>query len=72
MSYIGQELYNKILENVPIACVDIAIIVDGSVLLVKRKDAPAKGEWWVPGGRILKGETMKDAAKRKAQEEVGI
>jgi len=72
MRYIEQELYNKILENIPIACVDVAIIVDGSALLVKRKDAPAKGEWWVPGGRILKGETMKEAAKRKALEEVGL
>jgi len=70
--YIEQKLYNDILNNIPIACVDIAVIVDGSILLVRRKDAPAKGEWWLPGGRIFKGETMKDAAKRKALEEVGL
>lgn len=71
-NFIPQELYNRILENVPIACVDIALVFRGSVLLVKRIDAPAKGAWWVPGGRVLKGEMMRDTAERKAVEEVGI
>jgi colanic acid biosynthesis protein WcaH len=72
MKYIPQEDYNKILKIMPLACIDIAIVSHGSILLVKRKDPPAKGEWWVPGGRILKGETMKDCATRKAKEEIGI
>jgi len=70
--YIHQELYNQILINMPIACVDIALVSHGSVLLVKRKDAPAQGEWWVPGGRVIKGETMIATAQRKALDEVGI
>jgi colanic acid biosynthesis protein WcaH len=69
---IPQHLYNRILTNVPIACVDIAIVARGTVLLVKRKDAPAKGQWWVPGGRVLKGEMMRTTALRKARDEVGI
>ncbi len=69
---IPQNLYDQILTNVPIACVDVAIVAEGSVLLVKRKVPPAAGEWWVPGGRVLKYEMMKDAALRKAREEVGI
>lgn len=69
---ISGRLYRKILENVPIGCVDITIVADGAVLLVKRKDPPAKGKWWVPGGRVLKGEMMRDTALRKAREEVGI
>ncbi|MDC0358887.1 NUDIX hydrolase, partial [Oligoflexia bacterium] len=56
----------------PIACVDIAIVAQGSVLLVRREDPPALGHWWVPGGRVLKGELMKDTAARKAREEVGV
>lgn len=72
MSFIPQNIYNIIISNVPIACVDVAIVYNGAVLLVKRKDAPAKNEWWVPGGRILKNETMIKAAIRKAKEEVGI
>jgi len=69
---IPQEQYDIIIENVPIACVDVAIVAKGSVLLVKRLDHPAKGEWWLPGGRILKTEMMKEAAIRKARDEVGI
>ena len=70
--FIEQDLYNRILEQMPIACVDIAIVAGGAVLLVKRQDKPAQGQWWVPGGRVLKGEMMKDTALRKAREEVGI
>lgn len=71
-AFIPQKTYDTILKNVPIACVDIAIVADGRVLLVKRKDKPAMGQWWVPGGRILKGEMMREAAARKAREEVGV
>lgn len=70
--FIPTELYYRILENLPIACVDVAIVAYGAVLLVRRKDAPARGQWWVPGGRVLKGEMMRDTARRKAREEVGI
>jgi colanic acid biosynthesis protein WcaH len=70
--YIPDDLYAQILSHVPIACVDLAIVSNGCVLLVQRKDPPAQGQWWIPGGRVYKGEMMKDAARRKAQEEVGI
>ena len=68
--------YKKILDNMPIACVDL-LIYDGNksnakFLLVLRKDEPAKNEWFVPGGRIFKNEKIEDAAKRKAFEELGI
>ncbi len=69
---IPDNLYYPIISFLPIACVDVAIIAHGSVLLVKRNDSPAKGEWWLPGGRVFKGELMKETAKRKALEEVGI
>lgn len=69
---IPAELYQEILRRMPIACVDIAIVANGSVLMVKRNDPPAQGEWWLPGGRVIKGETMKETARRKAWEEVGL
>lgn len=70
--FIPEKLYNQFLEAMPLACVDVAIVDRGSVLLVKRKDAPARGEWWVPGGRVWKGEMLRETAARKAREEVGI
>jgi colanic acid biosynthesis protein WcaH len=71
-TFIPQPLYNAILAHVPVACVDVAVVCDGCVLLVRREDPPARGQWWVPGGRVLKGERMKEAARRKAREEVGV
>lgn len=70
--FIPEALYHRILHHLPIACVDVAIVARGAVLLVRRKDAPASGEWWVPGGRVRKGETMRETAARKAREEVGL
>lgn len=70
--WIPAETYRAVLECMPIACVDVAIVHRGAVLLVKRKDAPARGQWWVPGGRVWKGETMRETAARKALAEVGI
>ena len=72
MTNISPDLYHQIITHIPIACVDIAIISNRSVLLVKRNDEPAKGQWWLPGGRVYKGEMMRDTAKRKALEEVGL
>lgn len=72
MTYIPSPLYHQILANIPIPCVDVAIAQGGKILLVKRNDPPAKGQWWLPGGRVYHGEMMRDAAQRKAWEEVGI
>jgi ADP-ribose pyrophosphatase YjhB (NUDIX family) len=40
--------------------------------LVFRSSEPVKGVWWLPGGRLLKGETFFAAAQRKAREETGL
>ena len=42
------------------------------ILLVKRLNEPAKGLWWVPGGRVHMGETRTAAAVRKLHEECGL
>ena len=73
MSLIEQELYNKILINMPIICVDGMLINDkGQVLFLKREVEPAKNEWWFPGGRLLKNEKLEDAIIRKVKEETNL
>jgi len=69
---IEQEDYNKILSKIPILCVDLLIIFKGKCLLVKRNNEPAKEHYWFPGGRVYKMELIKDAALRKAKEEVNL
>jgi colanic acid biosynthesis protein WcaH len=70
--YIEKELYLKILEVMPISCVDVVILCGNATLLALRKKSPAKGAWFFPGGRVLKGERLEAAAARKTFEEVGI
>lgn len=70
--YIPQDKYNEIISLIPIVCVDVAIVYDAKILLVKRRDEPAAGEWWLPGGRLYKGEALEDCALRKAKKETGL
>ncbi|VVB74520.1 ADP-ribose pyrophosphatase [uncultured archaeon] len=72
MSLIPEKLYKQIMENMPIPCVDLAIRRGNKFLLIKRKNKPVLGKWWMPGGRILKNESLIDAAKRKCVEECGV
>ena len=70
---IPLDLYEKILEHSVISAVDIVIYnKEGEVFLAKRTQEPCKGQWWIPGGRQVKGEMPKETAIRKAKEEIGI
>ena len=69
---IESSLYNKIIDLIPVICVDGFIIKDYKILLLKRKNYPAIKEWWVPGGRVLKNERLTDAIIRKVKEETGF
>tara|TARA_B110000305_G_C19244757_1_gene541757 strand:+ start:82 stop:858 length:777 start_codon:yes stop_codon:yes gene_type:complete len=75
---LPDEFYGKLVQSCVIACCDCLIVRvnkltdERECLLVERKDEPAKGLWWFPGGRILKGETFFQAALRKTTEETGL
>ena len=43
-----------------------------SVLLIKRKFAPFKGKWAIPGGFVLNNESLEEAVERELHEETGI
>lgn len=45
---------------------------DGETLYLRRANQPAKGQWWLPGGRLYNGETFTDAAVRIAEEEADL
>ncbi len=44
----------------------------GEYLFLKRENNPVKGLFWVPGGRVLNGETIKKAARRILKQETGL
>lgn len=43
-----------------------------SVVFIKRKFEPFKGEWAIPGGLVLQNETLETAVQRELKEETGI
>lgn len=43
-----------------------------SVLLIKRLLEPFKGQWAIPGGFLLAGESLEQAVERELEEETGI
>jgi len=61
---IPSSLYEIIVDSIPIASVEAVISKDDSLLFLRRQNSPAKGEWWFPGGRIRKGETLEEALYR--------
>ena len=70
---LASEQYRAMVDLMPILCVDLVLTnAEGEYLLVKRNNAPLQGLWWVPGGRILKGERLEVAAARKLREELGL
>lgn len=69
---IDDTIYYNFLHYMPIVCVDVAICYMHKILLIKRKNEPAKGEWWLPGGRLCKFELLNVAAWRKAKTETGL
>lgn len=50
----------------------VAIVVDGAILLLRRKTEPEAGCWGLPGGKIDLYETAAQAAEREIAEELGI
>lgn len=58
--------------NQPLVGVGAVVVKDGAVLLVQRGHDPGRGKWAMPGGCLQLGETLAQAARRKAFEETGI
>lgn len=70
---LNNSAFASIIASTPLVSIDLIVRNDqGEVLLGKRNNRPARGYWFVPGGRIRKSERSRDALARIAQEELGI
>ncbi len=74
LGYLSKEFYRQAMENMPIICVDVFLLntKTNRYLVVFRNNRPAKDVFFIPGGRLCKGETFFEAARRKCQQELGI
>lgn len=71
--WLSDETFKSVIQHTPLISIDLIVRNEqGEVLLGKRVNAPAKGYWFVPGGRVRKNETLDDAFVRLVKEELGI
>jgi colanic acid biosynthesis protein WcaH len=57
----------------PLIAIDLIVRkASGEVLLGKRKNKPAQGFWFVPGGRVLKNERLTDVFRRLCLNELAL
>jgi 8-oxo-dGTP pyrophosphatase MutT (NUDIX family) len=65
--YLGYRIYSFIFRPKTLG-VRIMLIQNGQVLLVRQTYMPG---WFMPGGGVKRGETLEEAARREAREEIG-
>jgi len=63
----------QVVRDAPLVSIDLIVENEaGQYLLGLRVNEPAKGDWFVPGGRIYKNETLDQAFTRIARTELGL
>jgi len=70
---LDRDAFAAVVRDTPLVSIDL-IVRDpaGRVLVGRRTNQPARGCWFVPGGRIRKDERIADAFTRIARDELGI
>ena len=70
--YLNKQTFSTVIESTPLVSIDLVVLnQQGQALLGQRLNRPATNFWFVPGGRILKGETLASAFKRLTKDELG-
>ncbi len=71
--FLNADDFSTVVSGTPLISIDLVIEnTNGEVLLGMRTNRPAKGFWFVPGGRILKDETLDQAFDRLTQAELNV
>lgn len=70
---LDAQIFQTVVAHTPLISIDFIIENhQDQVLLGQRLNKPAQNYWFVPGGRILKDETMAQAFARLTKMELGI
>ncbi|HEX4895244.1 MAG TPA: NUDIX domain-containing protein [Solimonas sp.] len=70
--FLPDEDWARVVQHAPLVSIDLIVRrADNAVLLGRRRNEPAQGLWFVPGGVIRKGETLDEAYARIIRDELG-
>jgi|TARA_B110000879_G_C11172652_1_gene514366 colanic acid biosynthesis protein WcaH len=69
---LDPKTFQTIVENTPLVSIDICLVCGDEMLMCKRNFAPLMGQWFTPGGRIFKNESMEEAFLRICKTELGM
>lgn len=73
VNYLKPDELAQVVKLAPLVSIDLIIENEKDEILVgMRENEPAKGTWFVPGGRILKDERISQAFERIAKSELGL
>ncbi|GGC97308.1 GDP-mannose mannosyl hydrolase [Halopseudomonas salina] len=71
--WLPDDTFRTVIASTPLFSMDLIIRnPEGRLLLGKRTNRPAQGFWFVPGGRVMKNETLDTAFGRLTQTELGV
>lgn len=71
--WLPEQSFRTVVASTPLVSIDLVIQNSADeVLLGQRLNRPAKGFWFVPGGRIQKNESLDAAFRRLTLEELGV
>ena len=69
---LAKDDFKHLIQNAPLFAIDLVVVNEqNQILLGQRKNAPAKGYWFVPGGRVYKNESLEQAVQRISHTELG-
>jgi colanic acid biosynthesis protein WcaH len=64
--------FKTVVESTPLVSIDLCLVYEGQLLMGLRHNEPLKGQWFTPGGRLLKNERWQDGLARIAKAELGL
>ncbi len=71
--FLNDSDWKNCVKSIPITAIDLIISRNNQdILMGKRLNPPAKGLFFVPGGRVYKNETIENAFERIVKEETGL
>src|SRR6266404_5126884 len=69
---LSPEDFETVIRLTPLVSIDLVVRHKERFLLGRRNNQPAKGDLFVLGGRVWKGETIEDAFRFTTETELGL